>query len=241
MLCGLKRKPYGWQVCEDGLLEFWPQLYHQIPQVEGDAAGATMRGVCPHAPVNHTVFFLCHGFNKFMYINKILMKTRLQFLYITGYKMNYFVSQPVGLEFTSGSGFCHWVWILPVGLDFASGSGYENPMGQTPCCIMWSTHNHGIKLYINTLYIKEHPRFHIVISCTTRWHMVFSCPDMCAYGSVICIISLIWYKSSIDIIYYTKTVIWSQSCHSKKNGYPSVFFILKMTPFFTVCQGISYP
>ncbi len=25
---------------------------------------------------NHTVFFLCHGFIKFMYINKILMKTR---------------------------------------------------------------------------------------------------------------------------------------------------------------------
>ncbi len=47
------------------------------------------------------------------------------------------MSQPVGLDFTSGSGFCQWVWI-------ASGSGYENPMGQTPCCIMWSTHNHGI-------------------------------------------------------------------------------------------------
>ncbi len=38
---------------------------------------------------------------------------------------------------TSGSGFFQWVWI-------ASGPGYENPMGQTPCCIMWSTHNHGI-------------------------------------------------------------------------------------------------
>ncbi len=43
---------------------------------------------------------------------------------------------------TSGSGFYQWVWILPVGLDFASGSGfasgfgYENPMGQTPYCIM---------------------------------------------------------------------------------------------------------
>ncbi len=43
---------------------------------------------------------------------------------------------------TSGSGFYQWVWILSVGLDFASGSGfssesgYENPMGQTPCCIM---------------------------------------------------------------------------------------------------------
>ncbi len=39
---------------------------------------------------------------------------------------------------TSGSRFCQWVWI-------ASGSGYENPMGQTPCCIMQSTHNYGIK------------------------------------------------------------------------------------------------
>ncbi len=31
----------------------------------------------PHAPVNHTVVFLCHGFIKCMYINEILMKTRL--------------------------------------------------------------------------------------------------------------------------------------------------------------------
>ncbi len=43
---------------------------------------------------------------------------------------------------TSGSGFYQLVWILSVSLDFASGSGfssgpgYENPMGQTPCCIM---------------------------------------------------------------------------------------------------------
>ncbi len=57
------------------------------------------------------VFFLCHGFIKFMYINKILMKTRLKFLYITFYNMNYFVCPN------------QWVWILPVGLDFASGSG----------------------------------------------------------------------------------------------------------------------
>ncbi len=55
---------------------------------------------------------------------------------ITCYNVNHFVSQPVGLDFTSGSGFYQWVWILPVGLDFASGSGYEDPMGQTPCCIM---------------------------------------------------------------------------------------------------------
>ncbi len=45
------------------------------------------------------------------------MKTRLYFLYITCYNVNYFVSQPVGLEFTSGSGFYQWVWILPVDLD----------------------------------------------------------------------------------------------------------------------------
>ncbi len=106
-----KRKPYSWQVYEEGLLELWPQPYHPRPQVEGDVAGVTTRGVGPHAPVNHTVFFLCHGFIKCLYINKILMKTSLQLLYITCYNVNYFVSQPVGLDFTSGSGFCQWVWI----------------------------------------------------------------------------------------------------------------------------------
>ncbi len=40
----------------------------------------------------------------------------------------------MGLDLASGSGF-------------ASESGYENPMGQTPCCIMWSTHNQGIKAF----------------------------------------------------------------------------------------------
>ncbi len=39
------------------------------------------------------------------------MKTRLYFFYITCYNVNYFVSQPVDLDFTSGSGFCQWVWI----------------------------------------------------------------------------------------------------------------------------------
>ncbi len=38
------------------------------------------------------------------------METRLQVLCITCYNVNYFVSQPVGLDFASGSG-------LPVGLD----------------------------------------------------------------------------------------------------------------------------
>ncbi len=35
------------------------------------------------------------------------------------YNVNYFVSQPVGLDFASGSGYldCQWVWILPVVLD----------------------------------------------------------------------------------------------------------------------------
>ncbi len=73
----IKRKPYGWQVCEEGLLELWPQPYHPRPQVEDDVAGVTTRGVRPHAPGNHKVFFLSHGFIKFMYINVILMKTRL--------------------------------------------------------------------------------------------------------------------------------------------------------------------
>ncbi len=71
-----KRKLYGWQVCEEGLLELWPQPYHPRPQVSDDAAGS-QQGVRPNAPVNHMVFFLCHGFIKFMYINKILMNTRL--------------------------------------------------------------------------------------------------------------------------------------------------------------------
>ncbi len=52
-----------------------PKAYHLRQQVEGDAAGVTTREVRPHASVNHAVFFLFHGFNKFMYINKILMKT----------------------------------------------------------------------------------------------------------------------------------------------------------------------
>ncbi len=65
------------QVYEEGLLKLWPQLYHRRLQVEGDAAGVTTRGVRPHAPVKHTIFFLCHSFIKCIYINKILMKTRL--------------------------------------------------------------------------------------------------------------------------------------------------------------------
>ncbi len=127
----IKRKPYGWQVCEEGLLKLWPQPYHPRPQVEGDAAGVTTRGVRPHAPVNHTVFFLCHGFIKFMYINKILMKTRIFFF------LYYLLQCELLCVPTSGSGFCQWGWI-------GSGCGYENPMHQAPCRIMWSTHNHGI-------------------------------------------------------------------------------------------------
>ncbi len=48
------------------------------------------------------------------------------------------MSEPVGQDFTSGSGFCQWVWILLVGLDFAggsgfaSGSGYETPLARLP-------------------------------------------------------------------------------------------------------------
>ncbi len=55
------------------------------------------------------------------------MKTRLQFLYITYYNVNYFVSHPVGLDFTSGSGFCQWFWILPVGLDLPVGLVMKTP------------------------------------------------------------------------------------------------------------------
>ncbi len=49
------------------------------PQVEADAAGVTMGGVRSHALANH-MGLLCHGFiKKIIYINKILLKTRLQF------------------------------------------------------------------------------------------------------------------------------------------------------------------
>ncbi len=150
----IKGEPYGWQVCGEGLLELWPQPYHPRLQVEGDAAGVTMRGVRRHAPVNHTVFFLCHGFIKFMNINKILMKTRLIVVY-------YILQCELLCVPTSGSGFYQWVSILSVGLDFASGSGfasgywYENPVGQTPCCIMWSTHNHCINWVYQSWYWQQ--------------------------------------------------------------------------------------
>ncbi len=80
-------------------------------KVKGDAAGIIMRGVRPHAPVNHTVFFLCHGFVKSMYIKKILMKNKtLIFVY-------YVLQCELLCVPTSGSGVYKWVWILPVGLD----------------------------------------------------------------------------------------------------------------------------
>ncbi len=50
-----KRKPYGWQVHEDGPLVV-TQPHHPRPAVSADTAGVTTRGVLPYAPVNHTVF-----------------------------------------------------------------------------------------------------------------------------------------------------------------------------------------
>lgn len=44
-----KRKPYDWLVCEEGFHKLSPQLYHPLPQVDGDAAGLSMGGVHPHA------------------------------------------------------------------------------------------------------------------------------------------------------------------------------------------------
>ncbi len=46
--------------------------------------------------------------------------------------MNYFVSQPVGLDFNSGSGFCKWVWILPMGLDLPVGLDMKTPWARLP-------------------------------------------------------------------------------------------------------------
>ncbi len=63
------------------------------------------------------------------------MKTRLMFVF-------YMLQSELLCVPTSGSGFYQWVWIVSVGLyfasasRFASGSGYENPMSQTPYCIM---------------------------------------------------------------------------------------------------------
>ncbi len=57
-----KRKPSGWQVCEEGLLELWPQLYDKRPQIDGDAAGGHNErslSLCICQPYG---FLLCHGF-----------------------------------------------------------------------------------------------------------------------------------------------------------------------------------
>ncbi len=111
------RENYGWQVCEERLLELWPQPYHPTPQVEGDAAGVTTRGVRPRLPVNHTFFFLCHGFIKFMYINKYLWKQDFNVcilgvtMWTTFYPNQWVWILPVGVDFASGCGFCQWVWI----------------------------------------------------------------------------------------------------------------------------------
>ncbi len=56
--------------------------------------------------------FLCHGFIKFMYINKNIDENKTLIFYITCYNGNYFVSQPVSLDFASISEFFQWVWIL---------------------------------------------------------------------------------------------------------------------------------
>ncbi len=84
-------------------------------------------------------------------------------MYITCYNVNYFVSQPVGLNFTSRSGFCQWVWILPVGLD---------------CQWVWIWRPHGLDsllyhvIYTNncrtltrctTLFLENHDRLHHMI------------------------------------------------------------------------------
>ncbi len=98
------------------------------------------RGVHPYARVNHTVFFSCHGFIKFMYINKILMKTRLWFFII--------------LRVTKWTTLYpnQWIWILPVGLDFASGPGLpvdldmKTPWARLPA-ISCDSHNHGIRVH----------------------------------------------------------------------------------------------
>ncbi len=88
---------------------------------------------------------------------------------------------------TSGSGFYQWVWILSRGLDFASGSGYENTMGQTPCCIMWSTHNHGIIPHILDRLVNVQ-RYVLVVgvgsvvndTCSLQVRLAVTCNQGCA-------------------------------------------------------------
>ncbi len=71
-----------------------------------------------------------------------MLQCDFNFLYCMLQFVNYFVSQPVGLDiwiFTSGSGFCQWVWIVPVGLDM------KTPWDRLPAISCDPTHNHGIR------------------------------------------------------------------------------------------------
>ncbi len=115
------------------------------PEIAGrDAVGIITSAVRPHAPVNHTLY-LCHGFIIYMYINKILMKTRLYFWHYV------LIRNQSVLDFLSGSELFHLVWMFPLGLDFPSGSGYEDLMANIPCYIMWSTQNQCITVLFTVL------------------------------------------------------------------------------------------
>ncbi len=63
--------------CGEAVWMMWGGCLESVGRLSGGMRLGSQRGVCPHVPVNHMVFFLCHGFIKFMYINEILMKTSL--------------------------------------------------------------------------------------------------------------------------------------------------------------------
>ncbi len=51
---------------------------HNRPQVECDVTEIPTNGTLPHEPINHLVFFLCHGFIPFLLLTT-LKKLKLVF------------------------------------------------------------------------------------------------------------------------------------------------------------------
>ncbi len=47
-------------------------------------------------------------------------------------KFNILFFNSIQLDFTSGSGFCQWIWILSVGLDLPVGLDMKTPWARLP-------------------------------------------------------------------------------------------------------------